>query len=161
MESKIELLKKEYPELFFKDGKETCQGFSIGDGWIPIVRCLCESLLEEKIKLEDHIKTNQLFISNYNSLNLTQIDKFKKEITEKEKELKTLIFLQIVQIKEKFGGLKLYTNGVLTEKQKAQWEFAYNLSSFTCEECGKEGTTNNSGWIRTLCDEHRTTKDEK
>jgi hypothetical protein len=157
MTTKIELLKKEYPELFFKDGKETCRDFSIGDGWIPIVRCLCESFMYEKRKLENKIFMDEFFTKKAD-LSKDKKEKIEIEIETMKDKIKSLTFINIVQIKEKFGGLRLYTNKSCTERQEIEKEFAYSLSFNTCEECGKEGTTSNSGWIRTLCEEHRTAK---
>jgi hypothetical protein len=62
------------------------------------------------------------------------------------------------QVKEKFGTLRFYvsggddfTNGVI--------RMAEAMSSVTCEECGKPGTTSGPGWVRTLCVEHRKKND--
>ena len=60
----------------------------------------------------------------------------------------------ILQIKEKFGGLRFYVDNHSEE--------VYNLISdaerkcwHTCEDCGstKNVTTAGSGWLRTLCEE--------
>jgi hypothetical protein len=56
----------------------------------------------------------------------------------------------IAQIKEKFSSLRYYT-GPLTE---AGWEYvreAEELSSVTCEECGRPGKIRGGTWILTLC----------
>lgn len=64
---------------------------------------------------------------------------------------------QILQIKEKFGGLRYYISGNtpahnLTERYEA-------LSQVICEQCGKAGECYSGrnretpgGWVRTLCD---------
>jgi len=61
--------------------------------------------------------------------------------------------LEITQIKEKFGGLRVYTN----IETREIWELIdkYEAKSFTiCEACGKPGKLrNNHGWYITLCDE--------
>jgi len=58
----------------------------------------------------------------------------------------------VVQVKEKFGGLRFYTNGIS--------EIGYNLiyeyedkSYSTCELCGNTKTAKKraGSWIRTLC----------
>jgi hypothetical protein len=59
----------------------------------------------------------------------------------------------ILQIKEKFGGLRFYT-GPLTEVQHEIVRKYEDISEVTCEECGKSGTTRGTHWISTLCDEH-------
>lgn len=58
-----------------------------------------------------------------------------------------------VQVKEKFGGLRFYTNGA-TEAQQAVINFCESLSYHICEACGAPGETRKGGWIQTLCDEH-------
>jgi len=60
---------------------------------------------------------------------------------------------EIVQIKEKFGGLRFYTGELSQEGQKIITKYE-NLSYKTCEECGKKGTRRDGSWIRTLCDKH-------
>lgn len=60
---------------------------------------------------------------------------------------------EICQIKEKFGGLRFYTNG-LTDEGHAIVSKYEDLSYETCEVCGKPGTLRKGGWWRTLCDEH-------
>jgi len=57
-----------------------------------------------------------------------------------------------VQVKEKFGGLRFYTNGT-NDKQGAVISFVESLSYKICENCGtnQDVSTDNKGWIRTLC----------
>jgi hypothetical protein len=58
--------------------------------------------------------------------------------------------LAVVQVKEKFGTLRFYCGG--TEAIGKYVRLAERLSSVTCEDCGKLGKANDSGWIRTQCD---------
>lgn len=62
-----------------------------------------------------------------------------------------------VQIKEKFGGLRIYGNGPVT----AQYSKAIEKASHTCAICGEEGELRNTSWMTVLCDKHyeETTKD--
>lgn len=60
---------------------------------------------------------------------------------------------KICQVKEKFGGLRFYTNGggenhynIISKYEKLSYE--------TCEECGKPGEERGGRWIKTLCKEH-------
>lgn len=64
----------------------------------------------------------------------------------------------ILQVKEKFGGLRFYYSlpADTHEDDKAQVErlvaFVESLSYETCEECGAAGTMLDIGsWWRTLC----------
>jgi len=55
------------------------------------------------------------------------------------------------QVKEKFGGLRFYTNGARDE-QHGVIDFAESLSFGICENCGSiEDVSQTKGWIVTLC----------
>lgn len=79
-----------------------------------------------------------------------------------EKMLPTMVSIpeepfEVVQVKEKFGGLRFYvTNAnseILDRISKAEAE-----SYKTCEVCGAPGQPNNAGWITTLCEKCRVKK---
>lgn len=56
------------------------------------------------------------------------------------------------QIKEKFGGLRVY----IGDENEAMAEVicrAERYASVTCEACGDPGESRNTRWIKTLCDE--------
>ena len=60
----------------------------------------------------------------------------------------------VMQVKEKFGGLRFYVGGATPEEfdviDKAEED-----SYIICEECGKPGILREDlGWMLTLCDEH-------
>ena len=58
---------------------------------------------------------------------------------------------QILQIKEKFAGLRFYTDKMPYPAWDAVSE-AEKLSYETCEECGRPGKIwSRKGWVRTLC----------
>lgn len=61
--------------------------------------------------------------------------------------------VKVSQVKEKFGGLRIYTHGapayILDLANKLEMK-SYKI----CEECGKRGYPRSGGWVRTLCDEH-------
>lgn len=59
---------------------------------------------------------------------------------------------RIAQIKEKFGTLRYYVDGVSHLGQELIRQ-AERLSAKTCEECGKPGVLRRGGWLNTLCDE--------
>jgi hypothetical protein len=56
----------------------------------------------------------------------------------------------VQQVKEKLGTLRFYCPG--NDAIDRYVRLAERLSSVTCEDCGKRGTANDSGWIRTQCD---------
>jgi len=62
--------------------------------------------------------------------------------------------VDIVQVKEKFGGLRVYCNAT-DEVIDKLIEEAENKSLVTCEICGnKAQTTSKGGWCKTICVEH-------
>jgi hypothetical protein len=60
---------------------------------------------------------------------------------------------KVEQVKEKFGGLRFYTNSgnkaIFTLIKTAEDE-----SFHICEVCGQQGTRRDGAWIQTLCDVH-------
>lgn len=61
----------------------------------------------------------------------------------------------VTQVKEKFGGLRFYTNGTVWEIDK-MIEDAEKESYKICEECGSKQNVEMRklhGWLTTLCDE--------
>lgn len=62
---------------------------------------------------------------------------------------------EVVQVKEKFGGLRFYVSHGTKEIEAAIRE-AEAISYKTCEWCGKEGTGTTDGkWQLTLCPTHK------
>jgi len=64
-----------------------------------------------------------------------------------------------LQIKEKFGTLRFYWDGDMSDAAKAKVEEAIALavarSACTCEICGAEGRLyNRGGWLATACPQH-------
>jgi hypothetical protein len=61
--------------------------------------------------------------------------------------------IPLVQVKEKFGGLRIYTD-VADEELDAAIRKAEEKASHTCEICGNEEASlrSNKGWLTTRCD---------
>jgi len=60
-----------------------------------------------------------------------------------------------VQVKEKFGGLRFYIEGIdksVAEEVYAAISEAEAKSYKTCESCGEPGTQKGGGWVVTMCD---------
>ena len=73
---------------------------------------------------------------------------------EVEKAAKDIKDFEVLQVKEKFGSLRFYTNFSNEEISKLIIE-AMNKSHKTCEICGKVGTLcSKNNWVKTLCEEH-------
>ena len=79
-----------------------------------------------------------------------------EELSEILKEADYEDSYRILDIKEKFGGLRWYTNGIpktISDKYDA-WERKYvELSFETCLACGKPATMETFGWINFICDD--------
>lgn len=68
--------------------------------------------------------------------------------------------IKVSTVKEKYGGLRFYHDGVShpEDEKKAYMAMgaiqqAEEMSFHVCEECGDSGEIRTSGWYRTLCDE--------
>lgn len=61
----------------------------------------------------------------------------------------------IIQVKEKYGGLRIYTDYYVPEIEDVIIQVGKE-SLDTCQECGSPaGLVKNGGWYLTLCEEHR------
>jgi len=61
---------------------------------------------------------------------------------------------KVVQVKEKYGGLRYYMSGNVTEQMEAYIQSAENMSFTICELCGEPGKPRGGGWITVRCDQH-------
>lgn len=62
----------------------------------------------------------------------------------------------LVQVKEKFGTLRVYYMGGIDENHEEIEKLideAEGKSAITCEMCGGEGKLTGEGWLITLCNE--------
>jgi hypothetical protein len=85
----------------------------------------------------------------WNKLLLKLCNKIQSELNKSSDEFKKNF--RVVQVKEKFGGLRFYVQGGNAEIDAAITK-AEGESLRTCEKCGKKGDQKGSGyWIRTLC----------
>ena len=68
--------------------------------------------------------------------------------------------IAVVQVKEKFGGLRFYydaldgRNKEVDDAISALESSAYSM----CQVCGEPGEQRGGGWIRTLCEKHAAEK---
>lgn len=124
---------EKYPDLYAtkdESGKPTdkpCVGFSHGDGWYDIIDGLSSTIRH-----------------------ITKYHPERKKLSPQEFEEK--YGLRVVQVKEKFGGLRYYVDNSSPEIEAAIM-MAESMSFRTCEFCGNRGSCRSDAWIRTLCDE--------
>jgi hypothetical protein len=119
-----------------------CWGFDCGDGWYSLIDSICEYLMRDVNRLKYRIESDL-----YND---EEKEKMKQELVHA-----TINIPVVVQVKEKFGGLRFYTHGS-NDDQSNYVHCAENLSYRICEECGtmKDAQTYNIGWAKTLCPDH-------
>ena len=63
---------------------------------------------------------------------------------------------RFLQIKEKFGELRMYSSSIPDEmyNEYSEWENKYEkMSKHVCIKCGKSSTHMTKGWILPLCDD--------
>ena len=140
MKSELDtLLCEKYPKIFVDrhgDPKQTlmCWGFECGDGWYNIISQLCANI-------QHHVDWAQ-------------------EQKEKYGRGEGCSQVVAVQIKEKFGTLRFYTNGG-NEQIYGMIRMAESMSAVTCEQCGSPGKSRGRAWIYTACDAHTREEDEE
>jgi hypothetical protein len=127
-----------YPKMF----AQPYGGFCVGEGWWPILEALCGQI-QSHIDWKNQTRERLLKENPYNHPIPDEV----KQVT-------------IAQIKEKFGGLRFYYDGG-DEQIYGMVRMAESWAAHSCEECGKPGKSRNTGWIRTLCDEHAKEREEE
>jgi hypothetical protein len=71
-----------------------------------------------------------------------------------EVEKQTGVPFEVLQVKEKFGGLRFYVNCRRNEAMSQRIGIAADESFRTCEVCGQPGWQREGDYSKTLCDEH-------
>jgi hypothetical protein len=98
-----------------------------------------------------------LYLSVYNTreMGLTSVGKgwapLINRVFDKLETIKGSI--KIVQVKEKWGGLRIYTDYSNKELDKVIYD-AEHESLEVCEVCGQSGKLRGKSWYYTSCDEH-------
>ncbi len=129
------VLYEKYPKLFVNKNKtpmESCMSFGIecGLGWYDIISSVCYQIQQHEENERGFEKWKQKDDPSYKS------------------ECCSVTF---DQIKEKFGGLRIYFSGgdsYIDGVVSMAEEMSYKI----CETCGSPGRPNKEGWIITLCE---------
>jgi hypothetical protein len=181
-----EALCAKYPKIFkYRHAPMThtamCWGFECGDGWYNIIDVLCgniQSHVDFKRKrraraLQFNRALKRALAGDTRPLQMHftfggkgepdewAIEMANKAIVKAEfnEVPPPMPYITASQVKEKFGGLRFYTNGY-TDEVSGMIRMAEAMSYRTCEVCGNPGRSNNHGWISTLCDTHRLERGE-
>lgn len=114
-----------YPKIFqdYEGNPGRCNWMDVPEGWLSVVDKLCGAI--------QHYIDNTTRYSKYGPLKPEQVT--------------------CVQMKEKFGELRFYTDGH-DDHIEAMINMAEYLCSNTCQQCGSEqdlGVT--SRWVSVLC----------
>lgn len=130
-----------YPDLFSnrnKSPRESCMAWGIecNNGWYELLASVCWKIFQYERNIADRIR-----IRNQNA------------ITNDEPDLE-YIPVKFDQIKEKYGGLRVYYSGgdnYIRGVVSMAEEYSYKV----CGVCGNSGKPNKGGWITTLCESCR------
>jgi len=134
-------LYQKYPDMFsnrHKSPRESCMswGCECGLGWYDILSSLCWMINQHGRNKQD------------------QRDYTEKHQPERLSEILEYAPVKFDQIKEKFGGLRVYFSGG-DDYIEGLVSMAESFSYKICEICGERGQPNKGGWIVTLCDKCR------
>ena len=130
-----------YPQLFSnkdKGIKSSCMswGCEVGSGWHEIISNVCWMIAQHERNKEGNKKY------------------LEKNDPEKLATLPEYFPVKFDQVKEKYGGLRLYFSGG-DEYVEGLINMAEAFSYTVCEVCGNKGEPNKGGWISTLCESCR------
>jgi hypothetical protein len=171
-------LYEKYPKIFIQrklpmSQTAMCWGIETGDGWYNIIDRLC-SLIQNHIDWNRKQRSRDLKFNRAlkralqgDKSALIKYHSFKGKISEYtlnkvEEDIAAASFAEVkpkypkieaVQVKEKFGTLRFYTNRS-DEYIDGAISMAGQMSSVTCETCGKPGELQGGGWLYTACEEH-------
>jgi hypothetical protein len=142
LEKNWETLYEKYSDLFVnrhKTRRESCLSFGVECdlGWYDLISSVCWMIKQH----EDNI--------------VNQTAWRQKENPDYKCEFSPVNF---DQIKEKFGGLRIYFSGG-DDYVEGLVSMAEAMSYNICEVCGERGVPNKEGWIRTLCEKCKSNRD--
>lgn len=150
-------LKKQYRLLFRapKGYPISSFGFECDIGWYSLIHGVCEQMYADysRTRRALHVYKTKITNKDYNEFFTEEAvkdyyQKYKNELKEHKSRLP-----YFVQIKEKFGTLRLYIDGCYPYINGVI-DMAEHMSSHICEKCGQIGKTYSLGWHKTLCLDH-------
>ena len=124
-------MEEKYPELF----SHLYGGFSVGEGWWPIIETLCGQI-DSYTKWRNNTRAAQLVDTPHDSIIPDAVPQ-----------------VVVAQLKEKFGGLRCYYDGG-DAHIGGMVRMAESWAGHSCEDCGVPATKKTTGWIKNVCDKH-------
>ena len=137
---------EKYPQLFSNTSKSRmescmCWGIECNNGWYELLSSVCWRIFQHEQNISERIAVRN------------------KYGTQNDQSDLDYVAVKFDQIKEKFGGLRIYFSGG-DDYVEGIIDMAEEMSYKICEVCGNSGKPNKGGWITTLCNNCRN-KDEK
>ena len=120
--------------------------------WYKILRWVDENILDKIFFLPDHTELDALEPGWRKKFGIDICKEIKRSLL-KHGGVKALMRYRIVQIKEKFGGLRWYDNCSTKEIMDEIIPKYYRLSRETCIHCGKPAKYVSAGWISPYCED--------
>jgi hypothetical protein len=111
-------------------------GCEIGNGWYELLSSVCWRISQHEKNILERIR-----VRNQNNIPNDQEDM-------------EYIPVKFDQVKEKYGGLRVYFSGG-DDYVEGVIGMAEEYSYKVCEVCGNAGKPNKDGWITTLCESCR------
>jgi hypothetical protein len=177
---------EKYPKIFAQrklpmTQTAMCWGIETGDGWYTILDKLCHQIqhhvdwkrkqrarnLRHQRAIRRALKGDKLALLRFHAFNGNVTEHTYKyvddDIVQAEQGKLPMIQprmakIQAVQVKEKFGTLRFYTN-YSDDYIDGLIAMAESMTAVTCQECGKPGKVRGGGWIYVACDEHTSVND--
>jgi hypothetical protein len=139
-EKLFEDLARKHPDLMQKS--QIGEDLGVDEGWFDLIDTLCELISSKVTSLRSRIQY--------------ALEKDTGKAAELEEQLAKAIaeLPVIVEVKEKFGGLRFYVEGG-TEKHHSYIDFAEQMSYKICETCGDRGQSRQDRWVKVRCDKHQ------
>lgn len=134
-------LYEKYPQFFVNKDKTPmespmCFGIEVGNGWYEILSNVCWMIRQH----EDNKRWRKKYLEEKEPERLADEPEY--------------FPVKFDQVKEKYGGLRLYFSGG-DDYVEGLVSMAEAMSYYMCEICGNKGEANKGGWISVRCEAHR------
>jgi len=116
-----------------------------GDGWFHIIMAMCETIQQDYNFRKSRWETSLVYKGNAYWTEAVCADA--------ENAFRGVGLPGFVQIKEKFGSLRIYADGHYNVPfVEGAISFAEHMSTKVCEKCGAPGTLRANNWWRVSCE---------